>query len=83
MKELTIEERSKQMILDPDQWPCWPRLPMKRIIKAGDWPELGFINASEYSVIYQTLLYAEITPTTKKITYKNIDAMLADGWIVD
>jgi len=88
----TMDDRG--MILDPEFWPRWPLLPVKRYPKAGGM-ECGFLVAAEnvrwtvfLESIYGLAKYgqslkevAEKIPN--KIEYADLDALLADGWIVD
>lgn len=61
----------------------WPILPMKRPMVTG-WPGFGIIHAARLLTVWQVSMFDKIEPeTTEKIEYKSIDAMLADGWVVD
>ena len=74
----------KEFILNSDNWPSWPHLPMKR----GESPnqELGVMVAGNPQTIFLINLY-EINPETfktcKSIIYTSIDDLLADGWMID
>lgn len=86
MPELT----DKEFIHSQKLWPKWPFLPMKRD-KPGDNKELGCLFAVEgmESVIVKVNLWQIRGPLGKVIQehgvipYPSVDAMLADGWIVD
>ena len=81
---MTVDD--KNFILDPTRWPNWPILPMKNI----DRQEIGVMRAVQEELgntIYLINMWEikENTDWTKvpKKTYLSIDALLADGWIVD
>lgn len=88
----------KKMMLDYANWPCWPTLPIKRKNHSIADKNLGILVATqEYVdalkgkskiVVYHVYMYG--LPKTKeewaaapKTEYDTIDALLADGWIVD
>lgn len=82
---------NKKMMMDPDSWPCWPYLPVKRKNYSLKDKNLGLLTADggkEEKTIYHVYLFAlpktlqEFlnSPTT---VYPNIDELLADGWVVD
>ena len=80
--------RERDMILHDEKWPCWPRLPMKHTrhkdLEVPTLPLLGVICAGELTRVYlcnviETIVF-EKTPYRQ---YESVDAVLADGWIVD
>ena len=84
----------KKMVQNPASWPCWPLLPLKRRKGNGEWPDLGFVVEAEghYPKLSngKITLFAEPMPyepkdlkDIKQVTYDSVDALLADGWIVD
>lgn len=83
----------REGILHPNIWPYRPILPLKRPTKKlGTWPELGVLiwddlhnnptSESNLSVYVNTSLFDRLTEDKLKV-YKGVDALLADGWIVD
>lgn len=79
-----------KMIKDQDSWPQWPFLPVKRRAVGGGFPETGLIAADpDYrkgiiNVYKANLFNLPQDPTgVEKITYQTVDAVLADGWVVD
>jgi hypothetical protein len=82
-----MPKTDKQMIQNPDLWPRWPWLPVK---KSAQTLLTGLLCCSEEHlegkmIIYHAYLYKmpetmEGVPTTE---YPNVDAMLADGWVID
>ena len=83
-----LELTDKEFIQKPDDWPYWPFLPVKRPKDAG-FPEIGVILAigGKLSTVYLVNINADSLEERIKISerkeYPNVDAMLADGWIVD
>ena len=62
-------------------WPCSFALPLKRFLgtSGGDY---GCITPDEKTTILITTLW-DFNPFAKKIKYDSVEAMVADGWIVD
>jgi hypothetical protein len=79
-------QQDKDMILNPDNWPMWPRLPLKRTPQ-GDRPNCGFVfNGSTHDdavqpIVYLALIFSNVVD--EKLVYQDIDALLDDGWTVD
>lgn len=84
----------KAMILDPNKWPSWPFLPLKK----GSYPSLenkrlGVLYHSPVwsdGKVHVVHIYMFAPPKTAAelhaspaTVYDSVDAMLADGWIVD
>jgi hypothetical protein len=77
-------------IADPGLWPHWPFLPVKRPTKDGGDVEVGVLYATDepWRHVYRRNLL--MLPPTRaeflaldKHEYDSLDALLADGWIVD
>ncbi len=87
MKHKT-ERDDRAFLLSPDDWPRWPILPMKK--KGEFWKEErghGFVFAGHPDTIYFKNIW-DIKAEDKvadypKQVYADVDALLADGWIVD
>ncbi len=62
-------------------WPCVFALPLKRRLgtSGGDY---GCVTPDERSVILVTTIW-DFDPFAKKIEYDSVEAMIADGWMVD
>lgn len=62
-------------------WPCSFALPLKRIsgTLGGDY---GCISPDEKTIILITAIW-DFNPFAKKIEYDSVEAMVADGWMVD
>jgi hypothetical protein len=76
----------KGFILDPNQWPSWPFLPLKR--STDHWPETGFMMEGKFTIyvlnMFSLSSMNEVEfANCKKYEYPNVDALLADRWIVD
>jgi hypothetical protein len=80
-------EKDIKMMSTPDNWPRWPRLPVKR--SDPKWQgqiEVGVMMAVEghLTTVFLTTLFSEIKlDTTKKIVYGSYEEIQEDGWIVD
>jgi hypothetical protein len=82
----------KEFICDPSRWPQWPFLPMKRTLKDSSWPECGFLFEGKW-IIYLYNIFKLSTLSSEeakkalmectKYEYSDVDALLADGWIID
>jgi len=79
----------KKMILSPELWPKGPILPMTRLDGSKNFgKELGIIFKGDLNIVRLTDMFS--VPQTAHelnrvpcIIYDSIDAMLADGWVVD
>lgn len=90
LQKTTITINYAEFICNPDRWPAWPLLPIKRNTSKADGPECCILFATEkpWEVVYDCNLFD--LPTTigemkKRVKYKydSVDSLLADGWIVD
>lgn len=77
-EEMTREQELKAM-QDPDKWPHWPYLPMKRgnIWTPGN---LGVLVAGQGPVIYRGNLFLFDPKTCEKTTYDSFEALYDAGW---
>ena len=65
-----------------DHWPHWPFLPMKRI--EGSAIRCGVVNARDKACVVEVNLYdLGNYDRARCYLYASIEAMLADGWVVD
>lgn len=77
----------RQMILTPSEWPMF-YLPLKRPKGDGGWPDIALLRSAstdpnaERIVEENRSLYGDIGPITEH-KYATVDALLADGWVVD
>lgn len=78
---------------DPDSWPNWPFLPIKRRDNSLVRKNLGVLVASEeyakgHIIVNHVYLFS-LPKTTEdwnacpKTEYDSLEALLRDGWIVD
>ncbi len=75
-----------ELVNNPDAWPCWPRLPMKKYSdnQTGDFPEFGFIVEGGGSTVYLGSVFGVIDMgQVKRKHYDSFNEMLDDGWVVD
>ena len=94
---MTREEATRTMVADPTTWGQFPYLPMKRGDWMNDDEGLGIIfnpvkvalNPETFKPIVRiaNLLFAPHTmgeiEKLQKFEYDSIEAMIADGWVVD
>ena len=81
----------KELIMSPINWLRWPVLPMKRPDKENKFGiQIGVMRAMSGEIgttIYLMGMYSikEYTDWKKvpKVVYKDVDELLANGWIVD
>ena len=80
----TLDDRA--FILAED-WPYWPLLPIKRYTADGDLECATLCAWSAVQCIRVVkCMYPEFTPeqvASNYVDYADVDALLADGWIVD
>ncbi len=85
------ESESRVLLLDVANWPRWPLLPMKKYNSAqpGEFPIMGMINADDEVneedriTVYIDNIFSDRESGGETMRYINVDAMLADGWVVD
>lgn len=82
-----IAARSLAMARDPDSWPNWPQLPLKRGTGAG-WPEMArLVHTSLRDDEVPPYIYpgTMFDPIVKKdrIYFGTLEAIFAAGWEVD
>jgi hypothetical protein len=84
MKRIDIEAITLEFLREDRAWPNLTVLPVKRY--SGDpLPLLGLVFFNDKLTVHEANLYdrAEDILASKKWTYPSIDAMVADGWIID
>jgi hypothetical protein len=72
-----------EMMQDPDEWPRWPQLCLKR---TGDYlgPRYGFLVAiPELKPIVWHGIVGTVQANRPCTEYINFRELLADGWLVD
>lgn len=77
----------KERIQDTANWPLHPRLPMKRRVKVG-MPTLGFIVSSDVDTdglitLYLGSLFDSNCVAHEAQEFKDLDTLLAAGWVGD
>lgn len=79
----------KRLILNPDEWPVWPFLPVKRKDSSLENKNLGFLVDEHKKDGKLTVYHGMLFNTPMKLkelpksTYDDVDALLADGWVID
>lgn len=72
-----------EMMQDPDEWPLWPQLPLK---KRSDWPQprAGFLVAiPELKPIVFIGVVGTVKQDRPRIEYSSFGELVEDGWLVD
>lgn len=87
MNEWT-KDRDKKMISNPLDWPSWPFLPIKRWQENASQLETALIYVKDpLRVVTGNLFHLpkdyEKFRELPAVEYDTIDAILADGWVVD
>jgi hypothetical protein len=89
--EVDREKRDKDFILNPNAWPNWPILPLKRYVRVGTRTTLDtaclFENGNmKFSIAEDANMFALMDPEVRKTTIwkpTTVDEVIAAGWIVD
>lgn len=83
MAEHTTTEQV-EMMTDPDRWPQWPMLPVKKYVEGETWPHCAVhLDLAGPFVIYEWKGF--MRPDAEKVaaTYDSAQAAVDDGWVVD
>ncbi len=77
-----------QMMQNPDKWPQWPYLPVKRWVKDRQTPDLAIMSvtgesASKPIVYFKNMFDSKALIRTKHLEYASFEELLNDGWVVD
>lgn len=87
MRPVYGREKDIEMMSNPENWPRWPRLPIKRSDPTGNHQvEIGVMLALEghLTMVFKTNMFAKIDhATTDKYVYSDYEAIADDGWVVD
>lgn len=80
--------QDRAMILDPDRWPAWPRLPIKNPGRFNDSEERAFgvllaedVRESGPITVRLHLIFEAANGATER--FDDVDALLDAGWTVD
>jgi hypothetical protein len=83
-----IENKDREMILSPDRWPLF-YLPLKRKNPKGGFPAVALLRSASTDpeairIVEENMsLYGPLPGEITTHTYPDVDALLADGWMVD
>ncbi len=76
-KKITLE-----FLADPDTWPKWPALPLKRRTPKG--PDLAVVMAGNRTKLYLTNLYMlGQADKLEFLQYDSVEDVVKAGWIID
>ena len=73
-----------EMMSSPNDWPRWPQLPLKRW-RDGEM-DCGVIvewASGVRPIIYLKNLFQNFAADTPTVEYPSLEALVADGWVVD
>lgn len=78
------ERNDKAMMSNPDLWPNWPYLPIKRP-HAAEGMQCAMLFATLPPVVILSNLFdtSEDKKNAERVEYSDIDAVLNDNWVVD
>jgi hypothetical protein len=79
---------TRAFILNPERWPRWPLLPVKKYNHPGITTGIiAAVKGEELRVYVDANLFDFDIVAARKagnhVTYKSVDEMLAAGWLVD
>ena len=81
-------DRALKFVGDPDNWPMWPFLPLKRIRKGI--LQAGFLfngslddNTVAPEVYIGTIYDKDMGPESRRYVYDSIEAVFEKGWKID
>lgn len=77
-----------KMMRNPNRWPAWPKLPLKRSFDyENPRPHLGFLQEERMGEPIKPKVYLgtifERSGTLESVEYETWASLLADGWVVD
>jgi len=89
----TAKFNTLEFLANPDRWPNWPVCPVKRscsdkqYIEGDDRPQCGVVFDQPKPTVYRVNMFS-IGPSTdltkfEKHEYESLEALVADGWVVD
>jgi hypothetical protein len=84
----STKERARRFIGNPQDWPLYPILPMKRKVCGEKYPELGVLVWPDTSTIILSNML-ELPETREKLAelpqevFGSVDGMLWAGWEID
>lgn len=90
-----LTERAQEdirMINNPSGWPCWPFLPVKKRGDDNCFPWVMGVIAETDNVGWRTTVYVGANmymfrekplSACERKTYESVEALVADGWMVD
>lgn len=79
----------RAMMRNPDNWPVWPYLPLKRGDYSLENRNLGILWVGTNGLTVHFCYLFDLPKTAEEFkalpsqTYESVDEILADGWIVD
>ena len=83
----SVTHNDRDMILTPTEWPMF-YLPLKRRMPEGGFPEIALLRSASTDpeairIVEKNMSLYGPLGTVETLTYPTVDALLADGWVVD
>ncbi len=84
VKAVDEYDRHRSMMLDPERWPAWPFLPLKRYVEGAglDVAVLAAAPRDGRTVAFAVGNMFDRT-TVERVEKRTVESVLADGWVVD
>lgn len=81
-------EATKRMVVDPDTWPNWPVLPVKRRGRTFDEDGMGVLldtveDKGKIVVHHVNMFMLKMLPDAKTTVFADVEGFLDAGWVVD
>lgn len=84
MNRIKEERLTREFVENPDLWPLWPILPLKRRREPlMDPKNCGCLIDDGTLVVYLTNAFDQDFDHCEKISYPDFNALARDGWVVD
>lgn len=82
------EQRSLEFLRTPDEWPNWPLCPVKKRMVTNVANDVGLViegPSGTEPVVFLCNLWRvkEDFDTATQLKYESLEALVADGWMVD
>lgn len=85
---MSFDERDRNMMKNPNNWPMWPLLPLKnhRDCEPGQLPRIGVLvapHAGDVRFLPDKNVQDVTTDDLAGVPQADVDELLDDGWVVD
>ena len=83
MMEKTVPQTSLEFMRDPNEWPTWPVLPVKRRGSMDVGLMLEGQGNKAAPIVYLTNLFIRDFENCEQKKYEDLEGVVDDGWVVD